>query len=234
MKVAICTPFHAFVTSHYAHSLTMLAIRTARQRPDIELKPMMVRTSLLPETRNALVAEALAWGADWLLWVDADQVFPEHSLIRLLSHGKEIVGCNYSRRSFPAEPTAQALDPNWQGGPLWTTREKADADLLEPALTLGLGLCLVSAAIFRRIRARFARSGFPEDYPVFRFDTQRDGLMLGEDRVFFLTMRELGVPVYCDHKLSWDVGHVGELIFSNADTAETLPGAAAAPRRPQN
>ena len=66
--------------------------------------------------------------------------------------------------------------------------------------------------MFRQIRARFRKHGFPDDYPIFRFDTQRNGMMLGEDRVFFLIARELGFTTWCDRCLSWDVGHVGELI----------------------
>ncbi len=43
----------------------------------------MKLASMLPTLRNVLVEDALDWGANYLLWVDADHVFPPECLLRL-------------------------------------------------------------------------------------------------------------------------------------------------------
>jgi hypothetical protein len=70
-----------------------------------ELKLFIVSSSLLPESRNRLVAEALNWDADYMLWMDADHVFPCDALLRLLGRSKLVVGFNYARRHTPTAPS---------------------------------------------------------------------------------------------------------------------------------
>jgi hypothetical protein len=57
-------------------------------------------------------------GADFILWADADHVFPDHALIRLFSLNLPVVGCNYPTRVPPLVPTALGLD----GQPVVTPR----------------------------------------------------------------------------------------------------------------
>src|SRR3546814_17457828 len=73
---------------------------------DKEIETFFVSSSLLIASRHRLVAEAVMWGADYILWMDSDHVFPAESLCRLWARNVDIVGVNYSRRCSPTAPTA--------------------------------------------------------------------------------------------------------------------------------
>jgi hypothetical protein len=55
-------------------------------------------------------------------------------------------------------------------------------------------------------------------------DPTPDGIrFVGEDVHFFKSLREAGVKIFLDHKLSWDVGHVSEQILTNAHAVVQKP-----------
>jgi len=62
--------------------------------------------TLIFSQRESLAKEALADGAEYILWVDSDMRFPKNTLERLLAHGKKIVGVNAVTRRKPVLPTA--------------------------------------------------------------------------------------------------------------------------------
>src|SRR3546814_19539842 len=65
---------------------------------DKEIETFFVSSSLLIESRHRLVAEAVMWGADYILWTDSDHVFPAESLCRLWARNVDIVGRSEERR----------------------------------------------------------------------------------------------------------------------------------------
>lgn len=109
----------------------------------------MRRSTILPRCRNALAKDAVDWGANYLLWVDADHSFPPDSLVRLLSLNLPIVGVNSARRTRPTWPTAVALD----GQLIWTTEELAQRGEVEQVRHPGLGFCLMDMDVIHTLRA---------------------------------------------------------------------------------
>src|SRR3546814_13800455 len=70
----------------------------------IRRPPRSTRTdTLFPYTT---LFRSVMWGADYILWMDSDHVFPAESLCRLWARNVDIVGVNYSRRCSPTAPTA--------------------------------------------------------------------------------------------------------------------------------
>ena len=198
MKIAICTPVYGDTRAQFTDSLAQLLIHSGRRH---DLSYLTFMSSDLAGNRERLAEAALAQGADWLLWIDSDQTFPPDALERLLASGHEVVGCNYARRAFPSGPTARQFRGGaWQ--PLFTDAANAAKGLTEPVHLLGLGLCLVRADVMRRIERPWFRLLPPQ----------------GEDAYFFEKLHRAGVPVFVDHGLSWAIGHVGQHIFTNADT----------------
>jgi hypothetical protein len=217
MKIALCIPCHGDTKAKFTQSLAAMIVHTLganivfkgeRAVPEIEI--FMVSCSLLPESRNRLVAEAIHWGADYMLWMDADHVFPRDALLRLLSHGLLVVGCNYARRFTPIW---EGLD----GGLLWTDKAKFDAGLVEECAHLGLGFCLMDMRVFGVLDHKAIEAGKNDFWPLFRLDPKENGVgFYGEDVHFFRIIREAGISVNVDHGLSWDVGHIDEHILTNA------------------
>lgn len=227
MKIALCIPAYGMVSARFLYSLTKLLTFTAKARieydgeavqPDII--PFLVSCSMLSESRNRLVVEAINAEADYLLWMDADHVFPEDALVRLLSRSKPVVGCNYGRRFEPTSPTAAKLvTDDEERGLLWTTEAKARADEVEEVSHLGFGLCLMHMSVFEALQAKADADGLEHFWPLFHFEMQPNGInTFGEDVFFFRKLREAGVSIWCDHALSWEVGHCHETIITNAHT----------------
>ena len=198
LRIAIGTPHNGEVKADYAFSLGKLLLHSASRH---QLALFGARGSSIALNRMAVADQALEWGADYLLWIDSDHLFPADSLDRLLAHGQDIVGCNYARRSIGQPPTA-AIVQDGQLRYVVTTAQDAEAKRVQQVHALGLGLCLMRADVLRRM-----------DRPWF------EAWPGGEDSYFFAKLSKTGTPVYLDHALSWEVGHLGEVVFSNADVA---------------
>ena len=211
MRIVACIPIHRQAEAMFVSSAMNMASRflTAEtelggRRPRRELWTCVVTSADLASNRNRLAERALEWGADYILWADADHVFPDHALIRLFSLDLPVVGCNYPTRVPPLLPTALGLD----GRPVLTTERLAREGKVERVAALGLGLCLMRSDLLSLVPR-----------PWFAF---ADGL--SEDRRFFRMLTEAGVPIHVDHSLSWEIGHVGAQTFTNADAAPPKGG----------
>lgn len=224
MKIALSIPCHRTTEAKFTQCLAEMIAHTMSAKiewngeqvtPQIETT--IVGCSILTESRNRLVAEAIHSEADYMLWMDADHVFPRDALLRLLSHNLPVVGCNYARRFDPTAPTASEIREDGTKGLVWTTREKAKRGDMEKVAHLGLGLCLMDMRVFGLLEQKAEEEGKEHFWPLFRMDPTEDGIgVIGEDVYFFQRIREAGVPIYLDHNLSWDVGHLHETILTNA------------------
>ena len=219
IKLAICIPVYGDCKSKFTMSLASAIAyfyEADIQDADGNQVPRMAETfmvscSMLVEGRTRLVAEALAWGATHMLWMDADHVFPRDAIPVLLAHDKEIVGCNYSRRLWPTAPTA------YKDGLVYTTLEKAKDRVVEEVEHLGFGLCLMNMSVFDKLQLWADEHANGNFLPLFKFEEKPDLTgFIGEDVYFFRKCRAAGVTVWCDHALSWDVGHMFDHILTNA------------------
>jgi hypothetical protein len=83
-----------------------------------------------------------------------------------------------------------------------------------------LGLCLINARVFDVLQAKAEEDGARSFLPLFKFEEMEDRVGLrGEDVYFFDKCKAAGLPIHCDHGLSWDVGHCMEMLLT-CETAE--------------
>ena len=202
MKIAICSPIHsggkpAFIQSlarmiDWTHRIRIQDANGEPLRPAIET--LVYSSSNVAHSRNRIAAAALEWGADWTLWLDADHSFPPATLVRLLGRGKTVVGANYRRRmTAEVKVTAYVRD----GDRLAPLALRGDG--VEPVHSLGLGVCLIHASVFRKI-----------EQPYFAWGLAEDGVLVGEDVGFFDKVRDAGIPLCVDQARSREGGHIGE------------------------
>jgi|GEM_PF-1214741 len=220
LKIALCVPAHGMVHAKWVQCLTGMIGHTLRadlvdgtgDRLDVELETFIVSSSMLCESRHRLCAEASLWGADYMVFLDADHVFPADILCRLWSRGLDIVGVNYARRCEPTAPTAADADTL-----VYTTIDKADDGLVEEVAHLGFGMVLIRMSVFDRLQADAEARGQASFMPLFVFELKDDGMsMIGEDVYFFRKLRAAGIKVHLDHQASWEFGHLHEMIMTNA------------------
>ncbi len=200
MKIAICIPCHGDPKFKFVASLVDLITYSA---PHHSLGTMMHQGHLL-DGRNWLVEQALKFGAERMLWLDADHTFPRDALERLLSHDLDVVGCNYPMRADPGNPTAAIGDVR-----VLTTEAKAEAGMVERVETLGLGVCLMRPTLFELL---------PK--PWFTFvPVPGKNIHMSEDVQLFQRLGTKGVQAHVDHALSWQVTHLHEQCLTNGEVA---------------
>lgn len=226
LKVAVCIPVYGNPEAVFMQSLCAMMshfyeanLTDADGNPfDKQMEVFIVSSSMLTEGRHRLAAEAVNWGADYLLWCDADHVFPPDAFARLWMRNVDIVGCNYPRRCSPTAPTAAKVIGETDAENLvYTTREKAEGDVLEEVDHLGFGLCLMKMSIFDQLQVQAESEGKSSFMPLFVMQPSEDHRsMIGEDVYFFRKCREAGLKVHCDHGVSWEVGHCNRQILTNA------------------
>ena len=111
MKIAICIPRYGDTKGEFTISLARMLVHTlsaaGAARPEIEI--FSVSSSDLPGSRDLLLQRAIEWQARYLLWLDADHVFPAQALVRLLAHRLPVVGCRCPR--ITGRPDASRTSP---------------------------------------------------------------------------------------------------------------------------
>lgn len=158
--------------------------------------------TLLPHSRETLVEDAAEAGVSHILWLDSDMVFPETVAERLLAHGLDIVGANYSTRRAPLRGTSHT-----ETGRLQTTDASTG---LQEVDGIGFGCLLMRVDVFKRVERPWFNVGW----------IKQDGkapIVFGEDIYFCYKARKLGMKVWVDHDLSKEVGHIGERVFRHTD-----------------
>jgi hypothetical protein len=217
MKIAICIPTHRQAEAKFLVHLSRLLIHTAQAtlngvRAAMAIEVFSYSSSVLPLSRTKLWQDAVGWGADYLFWMDADHTFPPDTLLRLLQRQKAVVAVNCPRRDETAAPTARGIS-----GPIYTTAGAAQADLLEVATRVGFALNLVDLRkVVPALKAKFG-----ENYlPLFSMIGRPDGSFVGEDTSFCNRLTEAGVEIHVDHATSQYVGHIHEIVLTNADSVD--------------
>lgn len=151
------------------------------------------------ENRNLISEQALIHGAEWILYVDDDQILPPDTLMRLLAHDRDIVSALYVKRQMPFEPLMYDREDE-RGFCFQRLLTPLSGGLVEVVAT-GAGCLLVKTRVLRKM----AEEGLAGD--------GKEWWQLGQivksgwcdDMNFCHRAREAGFQVWCD--LNTRVGH---------------------------
>lgn len=163
--------------------------------------------SILAYMRQKMVEDAIQGEATHLLFIDSDQMFPRDAAHRLLSRGKQVIGCNVATKMLPSSPTARAKDPTGKQRylPVYTTES---SPAVEKVWRLGTGILLLDLNVFKR----------PELKGGHWFDQRWNEELKaydGEDWGLGDALEAAGVSIWVDHELSREIGHVGNLTYTH-------------------
>jgi hypothetical protein len=152
---------------------------------------VVARCAVISENRNGIAERALASGAEWILYLDDDQVLAPDTLMRLLKHDKDIVSALYVAREAPFVP--HVYDEEDERGFCLPQLLAQGSSGLRQVLATGAGCMLVKAKVLRAMERPWWRLG----------QITSDGW--GDDLNFCHRAREAGFEVWCD--LDTAVGH---------------------------
>jgi hypothetical protein len=199
-KLAILVPTRDTVHSQFAYCLTQLIKTTSEVGIDTYL--FFDSSTILLNQREKLIENAKDIKCDYVLWLDSDMMFPSTTALRLLAHNKDIVACNYLKRSKPLKTVAYTDLTNWDS---WLPLEPKD-DLVKVE-GVGMGCMLMKTEIFDSLQK-----------PYFEFTYKGDTQdWYGEDFMLLTKLRLNSFNVYIDTILSMDIKHLGIYAFGNND-----------------
>ena len=193
-KLAILIPCRETVYSLFTSSLVELVKTTTMTGIDVHV--LYNQSTILLTQREHLAQQAIAMGADYILWLDSDMMFPSTTALRLMRHDKDVVCANYMKRSTPLQTVAYPERGNWDN---WLPLEH-NQDLQEVE-GIGMGCVMMKTEILNSIEP-----------PYFAFE-YRDKEWHGEDFYFEKKLRDAGYKILVDMNLSTQVRHIGQWAF---------------------
>ncbi len=155
-------------------------------------------------SRNDLCRQFLDYDAEWLLFIDADMMFP-HDAIERLVQGADATerpilgGLCFGVNKGVLFPTLYVFHdgPN---GPTTARVPQFPENAIIPVAATGAAFLL----IHRRVLEAFLERGFSAAFPFFQ-ESELSGEPAGEDITFCLRAGTLGFPVHVDTGLH--IGH---------------------------
>jgi len=185
MKIGICVPARDTVHTGFAQQLCYLTNRLVEKQIDFDLH--VVCGSVIAESRNQLVKQAVGNSATHLLWLDSDMHFPPSVVEQLAAHRKSIVAGNYSTRYSPRRSVAFVDSNN-------TELRLDNTSGLAQVWAVGMGCMLVDAQVY---------SELPKPWHSHEYNKYTDTFG-GEDIYFCNQAQNHGIDVYvdCDIKLA--------------------------------
>lgn len=217
----------------------MLTAATARslldtQRAALTLGlPFAVATttneSLVPRARNALAARFLASSASHLLFADSDIGFGADAVLRLLGHGRPLIGGLYRAKTTDRQEWVVQF-PADSDNRLLPARRDSRTGAVEVA-ALGTGFLLLHRAVLERLAAAHPETLHrTEDGPAHAFfesgiepgAAPGEGRYLSEDYLFCARWRALGGEAWCDPAIILE--HHGQVRLSGDPTTLFAPG----------
>jgi hypothetical protein len=200
LKLSILVPSRDTVHSQFAYCLTQLYNLTRESGIDTYL--FFDSSTILLNQRNNLIKKAKEVKSDYVLWLDSDMMFPSTTALRLLEHNKDIVACNYMRRSKPLKTVAYTDLNNWDS---WVPLEPQE-DLIK-VQGVGMGCMLMKLDMFNKLEKPYFEFHYKENTEDY----------FGEDFILLGKLRNLEYDVYIDTILSMNIKHLGIYAFGNND-----------------
>ncbi len=119
----------------------------------IEIVPIPPFESMMVDfSRNHIVDAFLKTDAEWLKWIDADNVESEGSLRRLLNTQKTLVSGVYTKRNIDKPEPLVYVRNQWGAYDIW---ENFTPGEIVPVDAAGMGACLVHRSVFEDIQKNY-------------------------------------------------------------------------------
>ena len=195
-KLAILVPCRD--TLHSAFALCLAEMVKLNTMNNIDTHIVMEASTILLTQRERLALEAQKIGAEYMMWLDSDMVFPATTALRLMAHQEDVVAANYVRRQPPYKGVAYETIGDWENPLAYEPQD----DLVEVE-GIGMGCMLVKTSILDEI---------PQPWFEFGWVPETQDL-LGEDMIFCQKMAQVGYTVKVDTNLSMETKHLGTYAF---------------------
>ena len=197
-RVCVCTPMEEFIPSKFLIRLLEF-INVNRERYILFISQNT--NSPVDKARNELVHYALVNGVDFILFLDADNLFTDTVIDRLLKvmieEKADLVTGIYFQKGKPYNPLIREYK---HGG--YFTIENPPLGKIIKIDGCGMGCCIIKAEVFKKLK-----------YPWFKFSYESWGnkeIQLSEDLYFCREMMRAKMKMVCDTGLI--SSHIGAVV----------------------
>lgn len=195
-KVSVLVPTRDMVHTQFAYCLSQM-IKTSNEA-GLDVYLFFDSSTILLNQREKLIEKAIEIDSDYVLWLDSDMMFPSTVLLRLLEHRKDVIACNYFKRSLPQTTVAYRSIKDWNS---WVPMEPKER--LVEVEGVGFGCILMKTSIFKKLKK-----------PYFEFTYKKETQdWFGEDFNLLGKIRKNNIKIYVDTVLSMDIKHLGIKAF---------------------
>lgn len=190
MKILLAIPSARYIETECVTSLFEM-----EKTGDIEL--FIPKSYSVDVGRNIIAKYAQENGFDYIMWVDSDMILPKNTLVRLLSHDKDIVAGVYSYKVLGnKEVVAKRFqDETREEYDNLTIKEIKESSGLIEVDGFGFGCVLTKVSVFKEI-----------PYPWFIYTQE-----MGEDIFFCRKAQNEEYKLWLDTDVI--CGHVGQVNF---------------------
>jgi len=205
LNILIAVPSGTHWLAEFGTSLVSLvgalAMNQVRGYSVTQFQVSNIKGSILPNARLRALKTAKKINATHLLFIDSDHTFPADMVHRLLAHEKDVVAANCVTKTIPAMTTARQEGLDSQGEPVFSDTAVG----IEKVWRVGTGVMLLSRKAYMQI---------PHDAFGMQYKEETDSYQ-GEDWALCEALTKAGVPIYIDHAVSREVGHIGLLTYTH-------------------
>ncbi len=165
----------------------------------------MTNESLITRARNALVARFMASSASHLLFVDSDIGFSADAVLRLLGHGRPVIGGLYRSKTSERQEWVATLPEAVAGAPARVRRDTTTGAV--EVLAIGTGFLLIHREVLAAMTRAHPQTRYRGDdgpmHALFATGIEPDakpgeGAYLSEDYHFCARWRAMGGEIWCD------------------------------------
>ena len=206
--VLIAVPSGSHWLADFASNLIMAIVHFINTplfgRKDHICQVANIKGSLLPNSRLEALNMAKKVKATHLLYLDTDHTFPPDLIHQLLMPNKDVIAANCVTKSIPSNTTARLYNAEDPRGTIVYSDEGAEPNL-QQVWRVGTGVMMLSKKAFGQLN---------HDCFAVEYKADRDSYQ-GEDWTLCERLEKAGVPIYVDHALSRQIGHLGILDYGH-------------------
>jgi hypothetical protein len=200
-RILIGLPSNGFIKTETVSSLLYMMACSP-----VEYTMFTPMSCYIHMNREKCAQVALEMEADYLLFIDADMIFPEDALIKLLELDKDISSVTYNFREFPKRSVVsldEKYDSDYIVGDDVTERPIPLEKINNPfrCKSAGTGFMLIKTDVFKNI---------PRPWFFFEPETDTQGAV-GEDNWFCDRAIENDYEIWIDPSIK--MGHIGNMVY---------------------
>jgi len=151
MKIAVAVPTPEHVPAIFARNLIGIITSAIKDFPDDDIVYIDKGGVRTDKNRNIMLKALLENDVDYVLWLDADMIYPTNIIKKYMEHKFDVIGCLYFKRSAPHDVVAYVDSTNPVKPYRMIDPRLLPEDTVIKVTGLGFGGMMVNMDVYRKM-----------------------------------------------------------------------------------